>query len=226
MIVRVAQADIAMHMAFPRSVSRWQRNNDDAAPLKTYDGDCDAILFGENDAVVIDGDCSGGVSAPEGGMLHIYGDLSSSIDVDGHYEIIIAGDVRPGGLIQASGFCHVFVGGEFSGRIRATGSSRVWIGADLRGAIQTGTPSTDIYVGGDYHGAVSPTGKAALLTMTVGGFASDASLATIADHGYTVFRAAVARSDVKPGLYPLTGYHRKTARGNSYNRWCVECERT
>ncbi|MCA9036308.1 MAG: hypothetical protein KDA91_14330, partial [Planctomycetaceae bacterium] len=77
MIVRVAHADIAMHMAFPRSVGHWQRINDNDDPWKVLAGDCDSILIGKNDGVVIDGNCTNGVSAPDGGLIHIYGDLDS-----------------------------------------------------------------------------------------------------------------------------------------------------
>ena len=224
MIVRVAHADIAMHRAFPRSVDRWQRINQYDDTWKVLAGHCGSILIGKNDGVVIDGDCSNGASAPDGGLIHVYGDLTSTIDVAGHYEIVITGDISPIGEIDASGFCHVFIGGRCAGSIRSTGSAKIWIGSDLSGSIKTGMPSTELSIGHDYNGIVSANEDACLLSLTVGGFAAHASLSKIADCGYTIFNASIARSDVAPGLYPLDGFHRKTQRGNSFNRWCVETE--
>jgi hypothetical protein len=113
MIVRVAHADIAMHMAFPKSVAHWHSTKDKDRPWKVLPTPCDAILIGKDDGVAIDGDCSNRVSAPDGGLIHIYGDLASHVDVDGHYEVLITGDVAANGTIEASGYCHVFVGGRF-----------------------------------------------------------------------------------------------------------------
>lgn len=224
MIVRVAHADIAMHMAFPRSVNHWQRKRDQDDPWKVLAGECGSILIGERDGVVIDGNCTNGVSAPEGGLIHIYGDLDSKIDIGGHYEIVVTGDVRPNAKIEASGFCHVFIGGRLSGGLYSSNSAKIWIGSDFSGSIKTGSPHTELYVGRDYEGSVSPNGTAALLALTVVGFASHASLSKIVDCGYTQFNASIGRSDVSPGLYPLDGYHRKTRHGNSFNRWCVTTE--
>lgn len=224
LIVRVAHADIAMHMAFPRSVGHWQSKGDTDQPWKVLAGDCNRLLIGKNDSVVIDGNCSNGVSLPDGGLIHIYGDLDSTIDANGYYEVIITGDVGSKGQIDASGFCHVFVGGRFSGDLRSSGSAKIWIGSDFKGSIKTGTPSTELHVGGDYEGSISPLETAALLSLTVSGLGAHALLSKIVDCGYTQFNASIARSDVPPGLYPLDGYHRKTQRGNSFNRWCVETE--
>jgi hypothetical protein len=101
---------------------------------------------------------------------------------------------------------------------------KVWIGSDFNGTIKTGTPSTELYVGRDYGGNVSPNENAALLSLTVAGFAAHSSLLKIVDSDYTQFNASIARSDVARGLYPLSGYHKKTPRGNSFNRWSVGTE--
>lgn len=224
MIVRIAHADIAMHRAFPASISHWQRKVTLDDSWKTYAGDCDAILIGKGDGVVIDGNCSGRVSAPDGGTIHIYGDLKSRIDIHGHYEIVVTGDVCCDAEIDASGSCHIFIGGRFSGTLRSTDSAKIWIGSDFDGSMKTGMPSTRLSVGGDYSGSVSPNEDAGLLSLTVAGFARNALLSKIVECGYTLFHASIAESDVPPGLYPTTGYHLKTQRGNSYNRWCVEAE--
>jgi len=224
MIVRIAHADIAMHMAFPRSVAHWHRDDDEKRPWQVRPGDCDALLIGKDDAVMIDGNCSNGVSAPDGGIIHIYGDLASTIDVDGHYEIIITGDVASGSTIDASGFCHVFVGGEFAGELRSTSSTKIWIGSHFTGTVKTGNPSTEIYIGGDFNGNILPNETASLLWLTVAGFAPQASLSKIVDCGYTQFNASIARGDVAPGIYPPNGRLKKTSGGNSFNRWCVEAK--
>jgi hypothetical protein len=219
-IVRVAHADIAMQMAYPRSVAHWHEA-DSEYRWKSLRGDCGPVLIGKNDGILIEGNCSNSVSAPHGGLIHINGDLRSTLDVGGHYEIVVAGDVSSDGLISASGFCHVFVGGRFSGELRSSASAKVWIGSDFDGSIKTGTPSTKLYVGNRYNGSVSPLDKAALLWLTVAGFAAHRSLLAIVECGYTQFHASIARGDVPPGLYPKDGYHRETVRGNSFNRWCV-----
>jgi hypothetical protein len=220
MIVRIAHADIAMHMAFPRSVAHWHREDVDR-PWQVRAGDCAPLLIGKDDAVVIDGRCSNSISAPNGGIIHIYGDLTSTIDAAGHYEIIITGDVACGATIDAAGFCHVFVGGKFAGELRSTSSTKLWISSDFVGTVKTGNPSTEIYIGGDFNGNILPNETASLLWLTVAGFARQVSLSRIVDCGYTQFNASIARGDVAPGIYPVNGHLKKTPRGNSFNRWSV-----
>ena len=225
MKVRIAHADIALHTAFPRSTRSWQNSAKTDRSWQTRSADCPALLIGENDAVVIDGNCSNRVSAPDGGVIHIYGDLTSAIDAAGHYEIIVTGDVSDRVTIDAAGFCHVFVGGEFKGELRSTDSTKLWIGGDFGGCVKTGTPSTQLHIGGDYRGSILPGERAALLWMTVDGFASQVSMTEIAECGYTEFHASISCSDVAPGIYPLQGHHRRTSRGNSFNRWSVAANR-
>jgi hypothetical protein len=131
------------------------------------------------------------------------------------------GDVGPDAVISASGFCHIFIGGRFSGALQSSGSSKIWIGADLDGSIKTGRPSTEIYIGRDYAGSVSPKDRGSLLWLAVAGFAANESMLKIAECCYTQFNASVGKSDVPPGLYPKNGHHRRLGDGNSFNRWCV-----
>ncbi len=44
------------------------------------------------------------------------------------------------------------------------------------------------------------------------------------DCRYTQFNASIARGNVAPGIYPVNGHLKKTAGGNSYNRWCVSTQ--
>lgn len=221
-IVRVAHADIALDMAFSNSVDHWHSKNEKGRPWKVLPAHCDAILIGKEDCVAIDGDCSNGVSAPDGGLIHIYGDLASHLDADGHYEIVITGDVAANGTIEASGYCHVFVGGRFSGELRSSDSAKIWIDSDFNGTIKTGNPSTQVYVGRNYLGNIKPAETASLLWLTVAGFAAQESMSKIVDCGYTQFNASIAHADCTPGIYPINGRFRKAFGRNSYNRWCVQ----
>lgn len=223
--IRVAHADVILHMAFSNSVRRWHRETDEGDSLDYYPGDCERISVGVGKGVEIDGDCSNGVLAPNGGLVHINGNLTSELTIDGHYEIVIAGDVSSEATIRADGFCHVFVGRNFSGTLIANGSTRLWIDHDFLGTIKTGTPNTEVHIGRNYVGRILPNFDAALLSLDIAGYASEESLTRIAGFGYTQFNASVGVSDVPPGLYPKTGYHRKTASGNSFNRWSVALEK-
>lgn len=224
MIVRVAHAHVAMHMAFSRTVAYWQSSAEQLRPWKVLQDGCDAVLIGKDDGLVIDGACSNRVSAPDGGVLHIHGDLNSNIDAGGHHEIIVTGDILPDARIKTAGFCDLFVGGKFSGQLSSIDSAKVWIGGDFNGILQTGHPSTEIHVDGNFNGELRPTEVASLLWLTVGGFASQASLTRIMECGYTQFHASVTRSDIAPGIYPTNCRRRKTTSGNSFNSWCVRSQ--
>lgn len=233
MIVRIAHADVAMDSAFPQSIAHW--NGEDALwrsedeenyAWQIQSGDCDALLLGKGDAVIIDGDCSKKVSVPEGGIIHIYGNLHSMIDVGGFTEVIVTGDVGPNGLICAEDDCYVFVGGRFAGSLQLTESSKLWIGSDFDGTLKTGCPYTRIFIGGDLKGQILPNESVSLLNLTVFGFAANATLHNIMDCNYTTFQASIAESDLEPGIYPLNGHQRRPSGGNSFNRWCVKtCKR-
>jgi hypothetical protein len=221
LIARIAHADVSMDMPFPRSADHWQRQGDKQRPWKTLREGCGAVLIGKDDGVIIEGMCSHGVSAPDGGVIHIYGDLDSQIEAAGHSEIIITGDVTEGAEIQASGFCHVFVGGDFLGKLAAVDSSWLWVESDFRGVAKTGTPSARIHIGGAYSGRISPLEEAALLWLTVDGLASQESMQAIADCNYTQFHASINRSDAPPGIYPANGRVKTASGSNSFRRWCV-----
>ncbi|MBX9653322.1 hypothetical protein K2Y11_06840 [bacterium] len=217
-IVRVAHADVEMDTGFWRSIRHWHREDEKDVSWKTFDGDCGALLIGKDDSVIIEGNCSNGVSAPDGGVIHIHGNLTSKIEVGGHNEIIITGDVDRDAVIEASKFCDVFVGGRFCGELRSTGSTKVWVESDFTGIIRTGHPSTKVHIGGDYSGDITPLSEASLLYVTVAGFAPHASLTRIADCNYTEFKGSISRSDVAPGLYPT----KESRKAKSLDRWCVE----
>ena len=186
-----------------------------------------SILHWQNGKQVsneIDGDCVEQISMTDGGQLHINGNLNAEINTGGHHEIIIAGNVNGDAIIKCSGFCSVFVSGDFNGTIESTDSAKLWIGANFSGTIKTGTPSTSIRINGDYDGNVESLGELSLLDLTINGFAKNDSLTQISQLGYTVFNAAVGASDVEPGIYPVGEHRIKTESGNSFSRWSIESQ--
>ena len=150
-------------------------------------------------------------------MLHILGDLACNVSASGHFEIVITGNVLRDATITASGFCRIFVGGNFDGSIESVDSTKLWVGSNFTGTLKTGHPSTDLNICGDLTGHVLPAGKPSLLYINVAGFAANQLLTDIANIGYTLFHAAIASSDVEPGIYPDSGDYRK----KSLNRWSV-----
>jgi hypothetical protein len=222
---RVAQIDVLCGMVFPNSVAFWHCGDSHrkrwikaAAPTKP-------ILIGADDALEIDGDVNVKIDAPDGGILHISGDLLSDIEIGGHHEIVIGGNVASGCAIRTSGYSKVYVRGSFHGQICATGSSDVWVDGDFTGSIKTGTPSTKMHIAGDFTGLIAPSEKAALLWLSVDGYVESLALNSFEKLGYTQFHASVGTSDVPAGLYPAGTGHRKTDSGNSYSRWCVLSQR-
>lgn len=218
---RVAHLDVLSGMVFPSSVSYWRFNGDSEKRWVERGSQTEPVLIGSGDAIAVNGDSDALISAPDGGIVHINGDLNSGLEIGGHHEVILCGDVANGTTIKASGYHHIFIGGSVHGKIVASGSSKIWVDGDFTGALMTGTPSTNVHVLGNFSAEVSPTDGLALLWLAVGGFASNASLVSIASTGYTQFNATVGRSDVPPGLYPEGAGRRKTERGNSFSRWCV-----
>ena len=204
--IRVARADVEMDNAFSISIMHWQE---------------DKQVSNE-----IDVDCDQKISMPSGGQLHINGDLHSEINTGGHHDIIVAGHVCSNAKILCSGFCSIFIGGDFDGTIESTGSAKIWIGSNCSGAIKTGSPSTKIRVGGNFNSSIEPLGEMSLLDLAINGFATNDSMSLISKLGYTQFHAAVGESDVDPGIYPTDSHRKKTGAGNSFSRWSIESRNT
>ncbi|WP_144058971.1 hypothetical protein [Rhodopirellula sp. SWK7] len=183
------------------------------------------MLIGEHDALVVEGDSGALLSAPDGGILHVNGDLNADLESGGFHEIVIRGNVSSGATIRADGFLHIYIGGDMRGRIETTDSSKIWIDGDFTGSLATGNPSTNLYVAGDFSGAVAPHHDASLFFLCIDGYASHDLISSIASIGYTVFNASVGVSDVAAGLYPNGSGRRQTTSGNSYSRWCVLSQR-
>lgn len=218
---RVAHLDVLGRMVFPSSVSYWRFNGDSEKRWVERPYQTEPVLIGSGDALAVNGDSDAMISAPDGGIVHINGNLNSGLEIGGHHEVILCGDVAKGATIKASGFHHIFISGSVYGKIIVSGSSEIWIDGDFTGALMTGMPSTNVHVLGNFTADVSPTDGLALLWLAVGGFASNALLLAIAAEGYTQFHATVGRSDVPAGLYPEGKGRRTTERGNSFSRWCI-----
>ena len=203
MRTRVARADLEMQQAFSLSIMRWQERS----PISHE----------------VDGDCTESVALLDiGQVLHVNGNLEAEVESDGHHEIVIGGDVTKNSTIHCSGFCSIFINGSFNGSIQSTDLVKIWIGSNCSGTITTGHPSTDIRIVGNYDGKIEPRGNPSLLYLAINGFAANESLSRISDLGFTQFNAAVAISDVEPGLYPLSNHRKKTDQGNSFGRWSIE----
>lgn len=224
MIVRVAHADVVFDIGFPRSIQHWQNEGFQQHAWKVASAQREDITLRKGESLIVEGNCTQGVSAPEGGIVHIYGDLASHVEIFGFAEIVITGDLRPEARIVTSGFSHVFVGGSVLGEVRSADSLYLWIEGDFSGAVKTGKPATHIHVGHDYRGAISPAENASLLWLSVSGFAAQAALAGIVNFQYAQFHATIARSDAPPGIYPTIGGLGKTLGGIADNRWCVLAE--
>ena len=222
---RVAYADIFTDHAFTRSVSFWRLPTDTERRWATIKPLSEPILIGPSDALDVDCDSNATISAPEGEIIHINGDLNAGLELAGYHEIVIRGNVGAGATIRASGFCHVYIGGSVLGRIESTGSSKIWIDGDFTGTLLTGHPSTNLFVGGDFAASVKPRGNGSLLFLCVEGFATNDSISELASVGYTLFHASIGFSDVDAGLYPTGPGTRKAGSGVSHFRWCVQSRR-
>jgi hypothetical protein len=175
-------------------------------------------------SVLVGGDCRGNLSLQNGGLVHIYGDLRSTIEIGHMGEIVIGGSLLPGAAIEAEGIHQVFVGGDLNGTIRSLGSLHIWVCGDFGGQIQTGDPITDMYVAGDITGQVEPTDEASLLYLDADGFMAYDTLTSIAEHGYTEFNASIGLSDQPPGIYPA---ERAQMSSRSHHcRWTIHRTKT
>ncbi|WP_417740612.1 hypothetical protein [Rosistilla oblonga] len=217
---RVSHIDVLID-AFHGSVAYWRLASESEKRWATVRTPTQPLLIGETDALDVDSDCNAKVSAPDGGIVHINGDLTADLETGGFHEVVIRGNVAKNATIRASGFFHLYVGGSVFGRIESTDSSKIWVDGDFKGSLATGHPSTNVNVRGDFSGTVSPLDDGSLLYLCVDGFAACELISSISKIGYTVFHASIGLSDCEPGLHPDGPGRRATSSGNSYSRWCV-----
>ena len=199
----VAHAHVVKDSAFHTSMAFWTSEYLSTGSW-TVSADGDLIKAVRQDAeatVLVHGDCLQPVSVTKGALIHVLGDLSAEIRVEGHCEVLIGGDIKKSGSVRGDGIVRVFVGGDVYGTIQNVGSSTVWIAGNLNGEVATGTPSTDLHVMGDIVGRISPVGEAALLSVEARGHVPWRVLVQTAERQYTVFQATVGSSDRPAGLY-------------------------
>jgi len=159
------------------------------------------IEVGQSRQCRIEGDCLANIRALESGVVHILGDLSATVVVDGQGEIVIGGSVTETGRIVADGITKVLVGGDFRGQAVSSGSLMMWVHGSLTGDVETGAPSTDLHIMGDFTGSVRPHEKGALLAIDVHGFMAESDVTAILEHGYTDANFSIGISDVSPGVH-------------------------
>jgi len=218
---RIAHIDVLLDMAFQRSVTYWNFPSETECRWLTVENQVHPMLIGQHDALVIEGDSGALLSAPDGGVLHINGDLNFDLESGAFHEIVIHGNVSSNAIIRTGGYSSIYIGGSMRGRVEVTGSSKIWIDGNFTGSLLTGDPSTHLYIAGDLEGIIASRDDPSLLFLCVDGFASQKLISAIASIGYVIFNASVGISDVDEGIYPVGAGRRLTALGNSYSRWCV-----
>ena len=172
-------------------------------------------------AVIIRGDCLADLTVKDHSIIHIYGDLEAKITTTDNVqcEIIIAGDIKPKGTIDAAGIVMIFVGGNVNGNIRNRDTSFItWINGDLNGTVETGR--TSLHVMGDFNGSMRrlDTATPASATLDVQGFMSADKIKAVTRQKFVDFQASIGFSDIAAGLYP-------EPHGYSNARWVVHARR-
>jgi hypothetical protein len=220
----VALADIRGEMGFYNSLGYWHTDAPDPTDdwLRSLRPQTQPLtITGENEILEIR-DCHANVTAPDGTTIHVYGDLDARITVTGQSEVVVAGDVLPGGVIDGDGIIRIYIAGRLQGEVVNRGSSVVWVGGNLSGRVGTGEPMTQLNVLGNCAGVINPVvGEPALLHLEVCGFMPFALLERTGAVGYTEFHAVIHRSDCPAGLYPEPVAYQQLADHRSYNRWVV-----
>jgi hypothetical protein len=219
----VTRANLRMHHTFYRSCAYWQRG--EFSERKGWSLADSGDLYSPRafhettTSVLVGGDCRGNLSLQNDGLVHIYGDLRSTIEIGHMGEIVIGGSLLPGASIEAEGIHQVFVGGDLNGTIRSLGSLHIWVCGNFGGRIRTGDPVTDMYVAGDITGQVEPTDGASLFYLDTDGFVPYETLTSIAEYGYTEFNASIGLSDQPPGIYPAEWA--QMASRSHHCRWTI-----
>lgn len=188
----VARESVASHLRFFRSLQSWVLPEaGKAAPESGGLG-------------VVDTDATPDGVPSANPVVHIRGDLASTLRVDGHSEVVIGGSILVGGRIEADGIAVVHVQGDVDGVVACSSMAAVWVGGSVRGEVLTGTPSMHLHVVGDLLGVVRPIADAALLYVDVGGQAGSTVVAAIDRYRYTELQIATGTSDLGPGIHRLS----------------------
>jgi len=181
-----------MHKRFSKSVRIFTQGED------VYTG---------MDYEYIDGDANTDIKDTE--VVHIQGNLNSSIFLNDLNELVIGGDVAKEANIYVSGISRIFIGGSLEGSIISSGSMEVTIKGNHYGVIEAGDPHTNIVVHGDFNGTLMPNNKddGSLVSITVKGYTDIKTIKSIYSYKYTEINSAFYTSNVKPGIYhPIRPY--------------------
>ena len=185
----VARESVASGPMFFRSLRRWSREN-------AGNGAPDGLI-------TVDADATTEPAIPADPVIHIRGNLATTLRVDGQSEVVVGGSVLKGGRIDADGIAVVHVQGNVEGTIACTGMASVWVGGDLRGEVVTGHPSMHLHVKGDLLGTIRPASTPALLYVEAGGHAPSAVLAATDRYRYTDLQVVAGTSDLAAGIHRL-----------------------
>ena len=196
--LRVAHFDV-IENAFHGSVEYWRLATDSNKRWATLVNPTQPLLIGEHDALDINSDSNAKVSAPDGGIIHINGDLNADLETGGFHEVVIQGNLSRAATIRARGFFNICVGGSVFGRIESIEGARILVEGDFTGTLATGIPSTNINVHGDFTGSISPLDDGSLLYLCVDGFAAHELISSISELGYTAFHASIGSMIVTRG---------------------------
>jgi hypothetical protein len=226
--LEVALADIRGQIDFHDSLAYWHEDSPDPTQdwLSSLPQQAVPLTIDEEDTIVEIADCLADIVAPHGSVIHIYGDLHARVNVSGHCEVIVAGDVLPAGSIHGDGIVRIYIAGSLLGEVHNRRSSKVWVRGDMRGRIGTGEPSTSLHIFGDCTGSISPVSDPALLYLDVGRFMPFELVEKTAAVAYTEFHAVVRQSDKPAGIYPDRTVYKMFEQHRSYNRWVVIEQRT
>lgn len=152
---------------------------------------------------VVAGDLVDPMSLPPSHVLHVHGNLATTLQVGNQAEVVIGGSILEDGHIDATGIAAIHVQGDVAGVMACSGMTAIWIGGSLSGQLFTGQPSMRLRVGKDLTGKVAPSGQPSLLSIDVGGYAAKSTLAAIAKYRYTRLAMVVAESETSMGFHPL-----------------------
>ena len=77
--LRIAYLDVVSEMAFQPSVEYWRRKSASEKRWVKINSQTKPMLIGKDDALEVDGNSMAEISAPEGGIIHVNGNVNSNI---------------------------------------------------------------------------------------------------------------------------------------------------
>ncbi len=199
-------------------LSQWEKTKLNVAAITALDSKFmnsvgvfrGSEYYRENSFLEIKGNANSDIKEYE--VVHIQGDLNASIQLHGHSELIISGDVNKNARIYINDIARIYIGGSMLGSVIANSSFQLNIAGNLSGHVLTGNPTSKIIVLGDLTGMVQPNkGDGALVSITVHGHTDIEKIKKIYSNDYTEIIGAFKYSNDKPGTYhpkaPFQNYY-------------------